>query len=66
MNQKVPSGAAKRKKKLQQTQHLLKTNTKIENYFECNQHVNGKLFTQKCLLVLIMLKIINVFSILVY
>lgn len=49
MNPKVPSGAAKRKKKLQQTQHLLKTNAKIKNYFECNQHVNGKLFPQKYL-----------------
>ncbi|XP_060880789.1 uncharacterized protein LOC132952503 [Metopolophium dirhodum] len=29
-----------KEKKLQQTQHLLKTNTKIKNYFECNQHVN--------------------------
>lgn len=65
MNQKVPSGAAKRKKKFQQTQHLLKTNTKIKNYFECNKHVNGKLFTQKYLSVLIILTIINVFSILV-
>lgn len=65
MNQKVPSGAAKRKKKLQQAQHLLKTNTKIKNYFECNQRVNVKLFTQKYLSVLSILIIINVFSILV-
>lgn len=50
---KVPRGAAKRKKKLQQTQHLLKTNTKIKNYFECYQHVKGKLFTQKYLTVVI-------------
>jgi len=63
MNQKVPSGATKRKKKLQQTQHFLKTNTKIMNYFECNQHVKGKLFTQKYLTVLIILIIINVFCI---
>lgn len=34
MNQKVLSGAAKRKKKFQQTQHILKTNTKIQNYFK--------------------------------
>ncbi|KAL4098367.1 hypothetical protein QTP88_022995 [Uroleucon formosanum] len=61
MNQKAPSSAAKKKKKLQQTQCLLKTNTKIKNYFECNQHV--KCFTQKYLTVLIILIIINVFCI---
>lgn len=42
MAPKALSGAAKRKKKHQQQCNILKTNKKINNFFECSQFNDGK------------------------
>jgi len=50
MKSKYLSGAAKRKKKAQQKQHILETNKKIKSFFENNRHGKFKvLFFLRCI-----------------